>query len=222
MYIVVVGGGRVGYYLTKALLDEQHEVVLVEKEAAICDTINEELGSVCIRGDGSEVAVLTEIGTNRADMFVAVTGNDEDNLVSCQIAKHHFKVNVTIARVSNPNNAELFKKLGINITIVSTNLILESITALLPTHTLTHLMSVREQGLEIVDIKIFKDSSTIGKAIKNIKLPPNTILSLVIRKGTRPFVPSAETVIQVEDQIIAATSADSEAQLRRTLNESDI
>ncbi len=219
MYIVVVGGGRVGYYLSRALLDEKHEVVLVEKDPDICDAINEELGSVCIRGDGSEVAILSDIGTNRADMLVAVTGDDDDNLVACQIAKHHFKVPRTVARVVNPANANLFKKLGIDITVVSTNLILESIQAEVPTHPLTHLMTFNDRGLEIVDIKILKESSTAGKAIKDIPLPPGTILSLIIRNGLRPFVPSSDTILFADDQVIAATPATSEASLRKVLGE---
>jgi trk system potassium uptake protein TrkA len=219
MYIVVVGGGRVGYYLTRALLDEKHEVVLVEKDTAICDAINEELGSVCIRGDGSEVAILSDIGTNRADMLIAVTGDDDDNLVSCQIAKHHFKVPRTVARVVNPANANLFKKLGIDITVVSTNLILESIQAEVPTHPLTHLMTFNDRGLEIVDIKILKESSTTGKAIKDLALPPGTVLSLIIRSGIRPFVPSPDTILFADDQVIAATPASSEPLLRKILGE---
>ncbi len=217
MYIVVVGGGRVGYYLTKALLDEKHEVVLVEKDAAICDAINDELGSVCIRGDGSEVAVQADIGTNRADMLIAVTGADEDNLVACQLAKHRFKVPRTLARVVNPNNAALFKKLGIDITVVSTNIILESIEAEVPTHPLTHLLSIRDRGLEIIDIRVLPDSPNAGKAVKDIELPSGSVLSLVIRKGIRPFVPSPETILMADDQIIAATSAEAETILRDVL-----
>jgi trk system potassium uptake protein TrkA len=219
MYIVVVGGGRVGYYLTKALLDEKHEVVLVEKEATICDAINEELGSVCIRGDGSEVAILTDIGTNRADMLVAVTGDDEDNLVSCQIAKNYFKVPRTVARVLNPANETLFKKLGVDITVVSTNLILEKIQAELPTHPLTHLMTIRDRGLEIVDVRILNDSPPVGKPVKSLSLPPGAILSLIIRKGIRPFVPLPDTILMGDDQVIAATPADSEPSLRKALGE---
>ncbi len=98
MYIIVIGGGRVGYYLTKALLEEGHEVLTIEKNATYCEVINEELGSVCLRGDGCETATLTEVGTGRADMFIAVTGDDEDNLVACQVAKHKFNVPRTIAR----------------------------------------------------------------------------------------------------------------------------
>jgi trk system potassium uptake protein len=219
MYIVVVGGGRVGYYLTKALLDEKHEVVLVEKEATICDAINEELGSVCIRGDGSEVAILTDIGTNRADMLISVTGDDEDNLVACQIAKHYFKVPQTVARVLNPANATLFKKLGVDITIVSTNLILERIQAEVPTHPLTHLMTIRDRGLEIVDVRIIKDSPPVGKTVKSLSLPSGTILSLIIREGVRPFVPLPDTILMGDDQVIAATPAESEPLLRKALGE---
>jgi trk system potassium uptake protein TrkA len=219
MYIVVVGGGRVGYYLTKALLDEKHEVVLVEKESAICDAINEELGSVCIRGDGSEVAILTDIGTNRADMLIAVTGDDEDNLVACQIAKHYFKVPQTVARVLNPANGKLFKKLGVDITIVSTNLILESIQAEVPTHPLTHLMTIRDRGLEIVDVRIIKDSPPVGKPVNSLSLPSGTILSLIIREGVRPFVPLPDTILMGDDQVIAATPAESEPLLRKALGE---
>ena len=221
MYIIVVGGGRVGYYLTKALLDEKHEVVLVEKDSSICDAINDELGSVCIRGDGSEVAVLTDIGTSRADMLIAVTGDDEDNLVSCQLAKHRFKVPRTVSRVVNPKNAALFKQLGIDITVVSTNVILENIEAEVPTHPLTHLLSIGDRGLEIVDIRIMPDSSVSGKAIKQVSLPSGAVLSLIIRKGVRPFVPTADTVLQAEDRVIAATPAEAETALRVSLGDAE-
>jgi trk system potassium uptake protein TrkA len=217
MYIVVVGGGRVGYYLTKALLDEGHEVVIVEKQATICDAINDELGSVCIRGDGCEATILADVGTDRADMLIAVTGEDEDNLVSCQLAKHKFKVPRTVARIVNPKNEVLFKKLGIDVTVSSTDVILENIEAEVPTHPLTHLLAIRDRGLEIVEIKIPTNSSTVGKAIKELTLPSGSVLSLIIRKGNRPIVPEAETVLQAGDQIIAVASSDSEEALRTAL-----
>jgi len=217
MYIVVVGGGRVGYYLTKALLAEGHEVVIVEKQAAICDAINDELGSVCVRGDGCETAILTEVGTDRADMLIAVTGEDEDNLVSCQLAKHRFNVPRTIARIVNPKNEVLFKKLGIDVTVSSTDIILESIEAEVPTHPLIHLMTIRDRGLEIVEIKIPTNSSTVGKAIKELKLPSGSVLSLIIRKGSRPIVPEAETILQAGDQIVAVAPSESEEALRTAL-----
>ena len=108
MYIIVVGGGRVGYYLTQALLAEGHEVLIIEKDARVCQGIADELGSVCLRGDGCEVTTLIEAGTDRADMLIAVTGDDEDNLVACQVAKHRFKVLRTISRIKNPRHEVLF------------------------------------------------------------------------------------------------------------------
>ncbi len=221
MYIIVVGGGRVGYYLTKALLAEGHEMLIVEKDTAICEAINDELGSVCFRGDGCEVATLTEVGTDRADMLIAVTGDDEDNLVACQVAKHKFKVPRTIARVRNPQNEILFQKLGIDVTVSTTNIILERITGEVPTHPLTHLLTIRDSGLEIVEIRIPPDSATIGKMVRELSLPAESLLSLVIRKGSKPFVPAADTVIQAGDQIIAVTPPEAEEALRIALRGSE-
>lgn len=216
MYIIVVGGGRVGYYLTRALLAEGHEVLLVEKDAAICEAINDELGGVCLQGDGCEAATLAEAGTDRADMLIAVTGEDEDNLVACQVAKHKFNVLRTVARVRNPGNVILFKKLGIDVTVSSTNVILESIEAEVPTHPLTHLLTIRDRGLEIVEVKIPPDSAAIGKSVKELSLPPGTILSLIIRENRKPFVPTVD-IIQAGDQIIAVTPLESEEALRDAL-----
>jgi len=217
MYIIVVGGGRVGYYLTKALLDEGHEVLVVEKNATICENINEELGSVCIRGDGCEAATLAEVGADRADMLIAVTGDDEDNLVACQVAKHKFNVHRTIARIRNPKNETIFKKLGIDVTVSSTNVILEHIEEEVPTHPLTHLLEIRDKGLEVVEIKVPAESSTVGKPVKELQLPPGSVLCLIIRKARKPTVPAANTILQAEDQIIAVTPPESEEALRTTL-----
>jgi len=217
MYIIVVGGGRVGYYLTKTLLDEGHEVLLVEREAGICEAINEELGSVCFHGDGCEAVTLAEIGTERADMLIAVTGDDEDNLVACQVAKHKFKVPRTIARILNPQNEALFKTLGIDVTVSATSIILENIESEVPTHPLTHLLTLKDRGLEIVEVKIPPDSGTVGKQVKKLALPPESILALIIRKERKPFVPRPSTIIQADDLIIAVTSPESEPALRTAL-----
>ena len=217
MYIIVVGGGRVGYYLTRALLDEGHEVLIIEKNATFCEIINEELGSICIRGDGCEAATLEEVGTGRADMFIAVTGDDEDNLVACQVAKHKFNVPRTISRIRNPKNEILFKKLGIDVTVNSTDIILEHIEEVLPTHPLTHLLPIRDKGLEIVEVKIPADSTTVGKPVKELSLPPESILSLIIRKERKPIVPTANTILQAGDQVIAVTRTESEELLRAAL-----
>jgi len=217
MYIIIIGGGRLGYYLAKALLNEEHEVLIVEKNATVCETIIGELGSICIRGDGCEATTLTEIGTGRADMLIAVTGDDEDNLVSCQLAKHKFNVPHTIARIRNPQNEALFKKLGIDATVSSTNIILEHIKGEVPTHPLTHLLTIRDKGLEIVEVKIPPDAATVGKSIKELSLPPGSKLALLIHKERKPRIPAASTILQAGDQIIAVTTPESEEALRTAL-----
>jgi len=217
MYIIIVGGGRVGYYLARALLDEGHEVLIVEKNAAFCDTINEEMGSVCVRGDGCEAATLDDIGTGRADMLVAVTGDDEDNLVACQVAKYKFNVPRTIARIRNPQNEAIFKKLGVDVTVSTTNIILEAIEKEVPTHPLTHLLTLSDKGLEIVEIRIPPESKSIGKLVKEIPRPEGSKLALIIPKDRKPRMPSPSTILREGDQIIALTTPELETELRAAL-----
>ena len=218
MYIIIVGGGQIGYYLAKALMDEGHEVLVTEKNVERSEYICSELGSVCVRGDGCEAATLAEIGTGRADMLIAVTGDDEDNLVACQVAKHKFNVPRTIARITNPKNETIFKKLGIDITVSSTNIILEYIEEVVPTHPLTHLLAIRDKGLEIVEVKIPPDSAIVGKQVKELSLPEGSTLVLIIRKQrSKPIVLGTNTVLEAEDQIIAVTSPEAEEVLRTTL-----
>jgi trk system potassium uptake protein TrkA len=217
MYIIVVGGGRLGYYLTKALLDEGHEVLIIEKDATISQDINNELGSVCLRGDGCEAMTLAQAGTNRADMLIAVTGEDEDNLVACQVAKHKFQVPRTIARVRNPKNEALFRQLGVDVAVSSTSIILEHIKHEVPTHPLMHLLTIQEKGLEIIEVTIPPESTTVGKQVKELSLPPESILSLIIRKERKPTVPTSSTTLQEGDQIIAVTRPESVEALKSAL-----
>ena len=217
MYIIVVGGGRHGYYLTKALINEGHEILVLEKNATVCETISDELGHICVRGDGCEAATLDEVGTTRADMLVAVTGDDEDNLVACQVAKHKFNVPTTIARLRNPQREFLFKKLGVDVTVSATNIILEAIEKEVPTHPLTHLLTISDKGLEIVDVKIPPEATTVGKSIKELSLPKESKLALIIPKERKASVPTASTVLQAGDQVIALTPPESEEALRTAL-----
>ena len=217
MYIIIVGGGKIGFHLAKALLDEGHEVLVLEKSAEETEFICGQLGSVCMRGDGCEVTTLTEAGTGRADMLIAVTGDDEDNLVACQVAKHKFNVSRTIARIKDPKNEAIFKKLGIDVTVSSTNVILEHIEEEVPTHPLTHLLTIRDKGLELVEVKVPPDSPTVGKQVKELSLPPGSTLSLLIRAQQKPRVPRADTVLKAGDQIIALTPPESEEALRVAL-----
>jgi trk system potassium uptake protein TrkA len=218
MYIIIVGGGRLGYYLLKALLNEGHEVLILEKDARICKTITDELGSVCFRGDGCEAATLAEVGTGRADMLVSVTGDDEDNLVACQVAKHKHNVPRTIARIRNPKNAALFKKLGVDVTVSTTDIILEAIEREVPTHPVTQLLTLDEKGLVIVDVKISPESTTVGKTVKDLALPKESKLALIIPNEGSAQAPSNNTMLHAGDQIIAVTPPESKDALRAALS----
>jgi trk system potassium uptake protein TrkA len=218
MYILIVGGGRLGYYLLKGLLNEGHELLLLEKDARICRTIIEELGSVCYHGDGCEAATLAEVGAGRADMLVAVTGDDSDNLVACQVAKYKYNVPRTIARIRNPQNEAFFKKLGVDVTVSSTTIILEAIEREVPTHPLTHLLTFEGKGLALVDMKISPESKTAGKIVKDIDLPQESKLVLIIPRDGSVQVPSMNTVLKVGDHIIAVTPPESEEALRSALS----
>jgi len=217
MYIIIVGGGSVGYHLCKALLKEGHEVLVLDKDATKCENFEDELGSVCVRGDGCEVATLAEAGVSRAEVFIAATDEDEDNLVACQIAKHKFGVPRTIARVNDPKDEEIFRKLGVDCPISVTNLILEHIEEKIPTHPLIHLLTMGEEKIEIVEVKILEGSKSVGKSVKELSLPADSILALLIRNGQRPQVPTADTILEVDDRIIALTTAESEEALQEKL-----
>ncbi|MCJ7606048.1 MAG: TrkA family potassium uptake protein [Dehalococcoidales bacterium] len=212
--MIVVGGGRLGYFLLKALLKEGHEVLVLEKDARICKTITDELGSVCFRGDGCEASTLAEVGCGRADMLVAVTGDDEDNLVSCQVAKHKYNVPRTIARIRNPQNADFFKKLGVDVTVSATNIILEAIEREVPTHPVTELLSLEDKGLVIVDVKISPDSPNVGKALRDLHMPKDSKLALILPNDGSAQVPAANTILHAGDQIIAVTGEDSVEELQ--------
>src|ERR671932_2401836 len=139
MYILIVGGGKGGYYLARTLVDEgATEVSLIEKNPQKVAIFTERFGEVVMQGNGDEAATLQAAGAARADVVIAVTGDDEDNLVICQVAKAHFNVPRTIARVNNPKNEELFRRLGIDVTVSATNIILNVIEQEIPERGLVH------------------------------------------------------------------------------------
>lgn len=216
MYIVVVGGGKVGYYLTKELLAAGHELVLMEKDGRRARQIADDVGSIVLNRDGCEGKHLAQAGANRADIVAAVTGDDEDNLVVCQMAKHHFDVPRTIARVNNPTNEPLFKHLGVDEVISTTRMVLGAIEQDIPVHELLHLAALEGGELELVEAQIGSGSPVLGKGPPNMDLPPGCSLFLLIRdEVAQPIRP--ETVFQEGDKVIAVGSVECEAQLRREL-----
>jgi len=213
MYTIVVGGGKVGYYLAKELVDEGHEVLVIEQDAAKCERIAEELGDIVLKGDGCEAATMELAGFGRADMVIAVTGDDEDNLVSCQVAKVRYSVPRTVARLNNPKNEAIFKKLGIDTTVSATAAILAQIEQELPTHQLIPLLTLKGGGLEIVGVKVPPSASVVGKRVRDLLLPQQSLIALIIDADGTPRVAGSETVIHSEDEIVAVTPTETQAAL---------
>lgn len=217
LYIVIIGGGNIGYYLSKALLSEGHEVLIIEKDTRKCERLEDELGSCCMRGDGCETAVLSEAGLNRADVLISTTAQDEDNLVSCQVARYRFKVPRTIALVNNPINEKIFKQLGVDATISVTNAILEHVEQEIPAHPLIHLLTMSGHMEEVVELIIPKESPALGKSMGQLRLPADTTIALLLRDGEKPRIPDIETTFKENDRIIALTTIDSEKILEKAL-----
>jgi trk system potassium uptake protein TrkA len=217
MYIIVVGAGKMGYHLTKALLKDEHEVIIVERSAPKCEAIREELGSMVIVGDGCEESVLREAGASRADVFITVTGVDEDNLVACQIAKHRFQVGRTISLINNPSNEKLFVELGVDVCVSSTDIILSHIEEELPEHSLVHFMALRGSNREIVGIRIPPDAAVVGQVLGEVPIPDDSLISFVLRKDGTLVVPDREAILGSEDEVVAITTAEGEEALRDVL-----
>ncbi|ACZ41723.1 TrkA-N domain protein [Thermobaculum terrenum ATCC BAA-798] len=218
MYIIVVGGGKVGYYLTKTLVNEGYEVLLIEKNPSKVATFTERFGAVVLQGDGAEAETLRRAGAARADVVIAATGEDEDNLVICQVAKKKFGAKHTIARVNNPKNEEIFKRLGIDTTISVTNIILSYIEQNLPDREIAHLLTLRHAELAIIEAKVSPRSPYINKPLREVELPPDVALSAVIRNGEL-IIPTPDTQLAPGDDVIALARRESEDELRAALSQ---
>lgn len=217
MYLVVVGGGKVGYYLAKQLLQDGHEVLVIEKDRKKAEHIAADLGEITLRGDGTESWVMQEAGMARSDIVVAVTGDDEDNLMICQMAKKKFGVKRTIARINNPKNAHIFQMLGIDVTVSTTDLILAQIEREIPAHSLVHLMTLREAGASFIEAKVPEHSPAVGKPLRDLNIPEDCVIPLIIRDG-KGIVPHGETVLAAGDEVVAVTTLEHEDVLEHVFN----
>ena len=217
MYIIVVGGSRVGSTLSQSLLELGHEVLVIERSSATCAELHENLGSVVMQGDGCEVAVLAEAGAERADVFIAVTDGDEDNLVACQVAQHRFQVPHLIARVNNPRNEQIFKLLGITRTVNAVDSLTNAVLQQIPSLALSRLLLFQHNNMALLGIRIPQSAQTIGKRISDVRLPEGSAVALIVQRQGGPQLPSSEASIQPDDEIIVLAKSEDEAALVQTL-----
>ena len=213
MYIIIVGAGKVGWNLARELLNKEHEVTLIEANRSRYLTVEQELEHNIQYRDASELWVLERAGIQRADMVIAVTGDDEDNMLICQVAREKYMVERIIARVNNPRNLEHFELLGIKPSVSATGLILNLIEHEVPEYGLVHLLDFPEERLEIIEMLLEKDSRVAGQRVGDLDMPEGSLLISVLREG-RGFVPGPETVLEPGDEILAVLDPGREEDLK--------
>jgi trk system potassium uptake protein TrkA len=201
MYVVIAGAGKVGWNLARELMAKGHEVTVIESERARYLTVEQELEHAIQYGDATELWVLERAGINRADLTIAVTGDDEDNLLICQIAKEKYLCSRIIARVNNPRNRQYFELLGIQPAVSATDLILRLIEHEVPSYGLVHLLDLRDEQLEIIEVEVGQGAPAAGQRVADVQLPDGSLIISVLRNG-RGFVPNAETVIDAGDEVL--------------------
>ena len=217
MYIVIVGGGKVGYFLAKKLHQDKHKVVLIEKDKATCEDVAKDLNKILvINGDGCDLKALEKSGAERADVLAAVTGEDEDNFIICQLAKEKFDVSRTVARVNDPKNERIFSELGVDVPINATSIIAKIVEEEVSFSDFVTLMSFKRGKLSIVRVDLSEGSPVVNKRIQDIKLPADSVLVSIIRKD-EVIIPKGNTVFLPGDDVIALTLIENESALLTAL-----
>ena len=208
MYIIIVGGGKVGYYLAKTLAPEKHRIMLIEEDSQLCEKIACELidlGVGLIHGDGTDIKYLKDAEIEKADLLIAVTGHDQNNLVACQLAKNYFGVARTIARVNNPKNINVFKRLGVDSTVSSTAHIADIIEQEVDWAGINRMLAERVGDVRIREFAVAETSLSVGKKVEALSMPKGTILISVVR-DKEAIIPNGQTQIMSGDIVVALTN----------------
>jgi trk/ktr system potassium uptake protein len=201
VYVIVAGAGKVGWNLARELIAKDQEVTLIESDHRRYRIVEEELEHAIAYGDATELWVLERAGIQRADLVIAVTGDDEDNILICQVAKEKYGVQRIVARVNNPRNLQHFKLLGIHPAVSATDLILRLIEHEVPEYGIVQLLALEEERLEIIELEVAEGSVVAGRRVQDVQLPDGSLIISVLRGGTG-FVPKADSVIQPGDQVL--------------------
>ena len=217
MYIITAGGGKVGANLMRSLIHMGHEVTLIEQRRDRFDQLELEFEHQIQHGDATELFVLERAGITRPpDIVIAATGDDEDNIIICQLAREKYGVPKVVARVNDPRNQEHFDLLGVGPTVCATASLLALVEHEVPEHGLVHLLELRKENLEIVEVQIDGRSPCLGKALSRIELPDGAQLVAVVRDGDAHLGDGAIT-LEAGDQVLGLLQPGREEELRQVL-----
>jgi trk system potassium uptake protein TrkA len=219
MYLIIVGGGKVGAPLASSLINEGHEVFVLDHNPDVVASLQRELGMIATIGEATSVRALKDAGAARAGALIATTDSDEDNLAACQLARTNFDVARTMAIAHSPENSELFDRSGVDIVVSATDLVLANLTTALPAHPLIRLMPVADRSQELVAIKLPSAGTAIGRTLSELRLPYGTKIVLIITAAGQSKPLDSEAIIEAEDEIIALSPANSTAELWELLTE---
>lgn len=215
MNIIIIGGGKVGYYLAKTLLSYHHKVKVIELKRVVCEKIANELNIAVFNGDATKIDILKEAGVANADVFIAVTGLDEENLIACELAKNNLQVKKTIARVNNPKNQKVFFALGVDFAISSTILIADLIEEEVDYAGMKTITNIKNGKIIVSEIEIKKNSPVFNKKIRDIKIPKDCLLVSVI-KYEEVLPPNENLVLLEGDSVIVISDFENKKLLRNT------
>lgn len=217
MYVLIAGGGKAGANVMRTLLRMGHEATIIEQDPERYERLEREFEHQAMHGDATELFVLEKAGIKRPpDLLLALTGDDEDNVVISQLAKEKYGVPKVIARVNDPRNQPHFDLLGVSPTVCATSSILGLVEHEVPEHDLIHLLELRKENLEIVEVSIDKHANCKGKRVRALKLPEGARLISVVRNG-KAEIPDEETQLEIGDQVLAILEPGKEDELRRAL-----
>jgi trk/ktr system potassium uptake protein len=203
MKVLIVGGGKALYFLCRNFTAKGYETVIINRDRVECVQLARQLSALVVCGDGSDAAVLKEAGAMGADVVLAITPNDQDNLIICQLASIQFGVPRAIALANDPDNAEIFEKLGVA-AFSTTHIVGSLIEQRAALEQITNLLPVGEGRVNVTEIMLDADSPVAGKLLKDIALPENALVAVVIRDG-RPIVPRGTNRLLAGDRLVLIT-----------------
>lgn len=216
MRIILIGGSKLAYFLAKQFASKNYFTTIVNADFDEAKSLSRTLKATVIHGQGSNPAILSQAGAYQADVLLALTSQDEDNLIACQIAQKEYGVPRTIALVNDPENQQIFEQLGITVAFSATQIIASLIEQQTTTGDIQNLLPIAEGKVNVTEIALEANNPIVGKTIDEIQLPNGSLIGCILRQG-EVIVPNGETSLQALDRLVVIGQPDSYGQLMRLL-----